>query len=511
MWRSTMKTAGLALLVTLAGCVERDARWEAPLTAEETVTVGEALVTRHEGLGALGVLRPDDLSHRLIALGGAPRVMAASPGAEGVLALDDHQAAIWAPLDGPPRRYPVGVDFDRITFSPEGDRAVLSFSPEGGGDQPVISNPNQIAILDLTDEAGPENPQIRTLRAFGGVPTALQIEDRRAVAGAARQLAWALSDRYVTLFDLLDPGAVERTVHLVPEGSVSEVRPSAVLLGEVGGAPMAFVRAEESPSIYALSFAQAPAPGEVPRPSLSLLVSGPRPTDMILADLPEGRRLLTVNAGDDSLSSLAPESGQSVRVSLDHDVTSIRTFPGESQQLALLWAPQGAQVSLVDLDRFERRRGQAVTTLALPGALVKLIPAPALDRALAWVRLATGQDQLVLLDLAEGTVVPLGINGELMDLHLDPISGQGYAAVRSGAVPGGFAVVGVDVLSEVVTATAVPAGPGSLHLVAGDEGPTLVVVHDDLLGKISRLPAAELGSAPFEVYSGFVLEGVTER
>ncbi|MFN3198901.1 MAG: hypothetical protein ACE366_10890 [Bradymonadia bacterium] len=510
----------LSCLVLCMGCGERDSRWEQSLQVSGVVVLGDSLVYSHPDLQAVSLFTPGELDLRLIALEARPRAVVPSPNGDGVLILDDQRGATWLPVSDEAARirYSMPADFDQAIFSPEGDRAVAFFGPEESTDDasPVIRNPNEIAIFDLTTAPGESNPTPRTLRAFGESLTTLVIDPQRELMGRSRQLAWVLSDQYVTLIDLAEPSATERTIHLVPEGAEETITPAQVLLGEVQDRPMAFIRAEGTEQLFALSFEQAPEDERtIPKPSLNLLVSGRQPSDMVLETLPDGVRVLSVNAGESSVAMVDPVTGRRVRVSVDHDIRQVRTFmamrpEGDEGPYALLWSEGSAHVSVADLTVLETRRSQAVSTLALPGAVRLMEPLPTLRRALAWVE-EEGKETLVILDLDEGTATPLAISGTLQSVRLNPARSWAYATVETPSVEGGFAVVGVELATGRGVSSPVPAGRGELYL-SQVKGETMVVLdHGKLLGEISFVPAAELGQRPFETRRGFMLDGILER
>lgn len=510
--------AGLSvtLLSALVAC-GRPGEWDARLNPGEPVALHEALVYPVPGFESVVVFRPN-VSPEWVSIGGEVRTMVPTPDDQAVLVLDDARGATWIPLgvEEAAVRYTLGADFDEVAFSPTGGhRAVLYFSPHGAPDgrTPIVHNPNEIAILDLDAPPGPLNPTLQSLRAFGEAPQALVVGPETELMGFRRQLVWVLSSQYVTLLDVANPSAPERTVHLLPEGSTEVITPNQVLVGEVDTAPMAFIRAEGSEQVYALSFEEPPARGEIPRPALNLLVSGRSPSDMVLAELPSGSRLISVNSGDNSLAALDPTSGRRVQVQLPHAVRAIRPFvaqrPGGDEEgaYALLWAPGASRISVADLDVLEGRRGQALTTLSLPGAVLQLEPLPELRRALAWV----DGGQLVVLDLDERTATPLTIDGQITELVIDAGESRAYATVQTPNVEGGFAVVGVDLGAIRAVASPVPAGAGRLHLMSARGESMLAIDHESEFGRVSFVPAAELGRTPFETRTGFMLDGVLER
>jgi len=496
----------LVALVTLTGCGRR-AAFDAPLDTRAPVALRSAALYVVPGQDAVALFAPRAGVLRWTELDARPRSAWPAPGGEAVVVLDDEAGATWLAVDRgrvvAARRYDLGADFDAVAFAPDGARFVAYHAP-GGAPEAALRNPNQIALVDAAGAPGPENPVRRTLRAFGSEPTTLVISPLMDIAGARRQLVWALADRYLALFDLAAPAAEEVVVHLTLATDATHVVPRQVVNGVAGDGPAAFVRAGGSDDVFALTFPDVGEPGVVPRPYLNALPCGDRPADLAVVAVDGGPRVFAVNAGDASLAVIDPKTARRRTVPVGLPVSRLLPFhaprdDGRDGRFALLWSPEGEAVVFADLDLAERRGGRALTPLVLDGHVLSVEPLP--GRRAAVARLDS--DRLVILDFDARTATPLAANGSLTDVVVDPSGDRVYAGVAAE----GFSVVVVDVDTGTPASAEVPAGPGRLLLIPGDG--RLLVDHGAETGHLSVLENLE--DARFAEHRGLLLEGALDR
>jgi hypothetical protein len=236
------------ILLALAAC-ERDGHFERPLNPGQARVLDTHLAWVLPEQREVVLVDPSAPHARRVALAGEARATQVAPDGRGWLVLD-FDGATWIPLNGAVRRIPLGGSYQRVAFAPDGARAVL-YAEQGAG--ATLSNPNQIAVLDL--EAGTATE--RTLRSYGSAPQQVVV----APDTAGRPLAWLLAERYLALIDLSLPAAREVVVHLVLAADPREVTPAQVAFGEVDGVPVTFVRALGSDDLFSLTFPEAPSRG----------------------------------------------------------------------------------------------------------------------------------------------------------------------------------------------------------------------------------------------------------
>lgn len=490
----------LCLLAFTAAC-DRAEEFERPLDPQGPLALRSHVAWLVPAYPSVARFDPKSGALQLIALDETPTSAHLAPEAAGLLVLADGLAT-WIPDDGTPVDYPVAGAFSRATFSPEGGRVVLHHGGGGGG---ALTNPNQIAVLDLGAPPGDDNPVHRTLRSFGAVPSAIVVGPRAEVAGANRQLAWVLAERYLSLLDLAAPAAREVVVHLTLAGDPRPVTPTQIVM-TTEGQPTAFVRAGGSDDVFSLTFPDDAPADEVPRPYLNQLPAGAAPTDLVVEPVQDGLRVFTISEQTATISVIDPGTAQRIGVEVGQAVrhllpfTAPRPDDGGAGRFALLWGPNSGAVVFADLDQLAHRRGRALTPLPIQGRVQSVHPLPGRRGAVA--RFA---DRIALLDFDDRTVTPLTAGGEVTALVVDPSGNRVYVGV-AGTV---FSVVSVDVATGAPVATEIPAGRGPLVYVP--EAQRLLVDHGAASGYVSILDPDDLDDGRVSERTGLFLQGVLDR
>lgn len=493
--------AGLALLAC-----DRPAGFDRPLGASPPIGLESHVAWLFAGQPALFTLDPATMRTAIRPLPAPPRISAVAPDRMGLLVLDEQPAAQWIAFDaaGPadPVALPLSAHYSTIVFGPDGRRAVLYQEP--GARAGVLTNPNQVAIVDLSTGAVVE----RTLRSFGDSPQRVVISPPARVAGAERQLAWALSDRYLALIDLAAPEADEVIVHLTLAGDTRSVAPSQVVLADAGEGLSAFVRAEGADDIFALGFDADGDPAAVPRPFLNQLPAGQRPSDLAVLEVDDGVRVFAVEPSLPGLSIIEPITAGRLAVATELPVGRILPFEapraeGGTGRFALLWQVGASGVVFADLDRLEAERGRALTPLVIGGGLSAVTPIPGRRAAVARV----GESRVVMLDFDARTATPLDADSPVVALVVAPDGGAVHLGTRGGSVAaldtGALTAATVSVTDGWDALWALLHVPGAGRLVA--------VLRDDLFGRVVVLPDADFDEGDLVRRDALFLEGLFER
>ncbi len=506
MTRALRASAALALWAALCALAcDRPPGFDRPLDAAEPLVLDRHVVWPLVGQPALFTLDPATMATRFDPLPARPVLSAVSPDRGGLLVLDDRPALSWFRVDaaGPEAVFEAELTgrYGRIAFAPDQRRAVLFHG--GGSAGAVLQNPNQVAIVDL--EAG--RVVERTLRSFGDVPRAIVVSAEAAIAGSPRQLAWALSDRYLALFDLAAPEAEEVIVHLTLAGDTRSVAPTEVTLAEAGDGLAAFVRASGADDIFALGFTDG-QPGVVPRPYLNQLPAGQRPSDFAVVEVEAGPRVFAVEPALPGVSVIEPTTAGRVAVTSDLPVSEILPFEapredGSTGHFALLWQTGAAGVVFADLDALEEHRGRALTPLVIGGALTHVRPIPGRRAAVA----RSGPSRVVMLDFDARTATPLDADSPIQSLIVAPEGDAIFLHTELGSL----AALATDTLiASTVPLTDAPADverllhvPGARRLVA--------VLYDEAHGRVVVSPDAELSPEALRRRDGLFLDGVFDR
>lgn len=483
----------------LSGC-ERDSRFDRAIEAGLPVAVNGYVAWLVPASRSLRLFDPDTLTQRTVALPAAPGRLFPAPDGSGLAVLDD-EGVTWIPMQdegaGAPVRYVVGAAFSAVTFNPENTRLVLHHArgqaPTGG-----LTNLNQIALVDLNQPPGADNPVPRTLRAFGEQPNAIVVAPVDRIGAADRQLAWVLSSRYLVLVDLLAPRATEVSVQLTLEGDDRLVVPVQVVPARSADGPVAFVRAQGTQDLYLFSFDADAAPDAVPRPVLNELPAGIDADDLAVLDFDDGLRAFLVGRTRNQLLIVNPLTSELQAVALEAPASQLVLFraprPADDEEggegnYALAYAPNASVVSFIDLDRVDRRRSRAISTLRLNGGLTRLLPLPGRRAAVATM---IDRKVLNLLDFSARTATPLTAAVDIDAVQPDPEGGAIYVSLpASSTLEGdlGAEVVSLDPDTGSPVRVALPEG-ADLLVVPGAR--RLVAVH----GPLGRVSVFDRNPAP---------------
>ena len=487
----------ITLLAGVAAC-DRDPAFDAPLDPSGPHALRAHMAWVVPGQQEVVFLQPATLALHRVPLVAPPEATHVAPQGQGLLVLDA-EGATWVPVDdaglGAVRRINLDGAYRRVAFAPQANRVVL-FGEAGGG-RATLSNPNQIAIVDLDTGDAVE----RTLRSYGSAPQAIEIGPAGPLAGADRQIAWLLAERYLAVLDLAAPTAQEVVVHLVLADDTREVTPTQVAFAEVDGVQTAFIRAIGSDDVFSLTFPEEAAADAVPRPYLNQLAAAPGPSDLSVETVADGQRVFTCGGG--TLSVTHPMTGRRIAVEVGLPASKMLPFSAPRDddlvegdgRYALLWSQGSNAVVFADLDLVERRGGRALTPLVLSAPVTALFPLPGRRGAVARL----GRIGVALLDFEARTATPLTASGQLVSLVVEPSGDRVHALVEDGA----HAVVTID--SDTGASEAVDlSGGGALLYVPGAD--RVVVDHRHSWGHVSVLHNETITER-----EGVLLEGALDR
>ena len=517
-----------ALALGLTACPDRDPLFDtgldtfAPVAAGQTLTwvdrraavartvdlSGPTVVTRATPLGRDPILA-------VARAGAAAEVLVLSRGSRGEQGVAPAPGTLHAllPAGGPPRTYTVASPFNALAQNADGRFAVAYFRA-GAASERLLSNPNQIAVVDLAAAPSDRNPALRTVRSFGGVPNEVVFSPPMMISGSARTLAVVLSDAYVTLLDLANPARPEISVRLTLPEDARAIRPTQVLFdGEQG---TVYVRAAASNDVYALRLVPVTPDGPQAndfRPSINQLAAGLNPSDMALIGAAAERKLLVVSPGSRDARVIDARANTTVTIPLDAAATRILLFTGASPRdpmpaaRALLYgAPRGAAaVSFLELNDITARRGQNVETVALPRSVESLLPLPERDAVMIDHASAEATGQISLLDLTRRTVSPILAEVSLTGARFDSDRQRLWVAPRGNTRVGWvdlrtFSPGEVRLDQPVVGVIPLPGPMGAPGRV--------VALHEGAEGALTLLDAADLRRETARTVRGFLLENL---
>ena len=301
------------------------------------------------------------------------------------------------PADGKPARtFTVGSRFNALAQSGDGQFAVLHFvqGAKAASDD-VLFNPNEIAVIDLDKpEAMAVTP--RTLRSFGSAPLEVVFSPPLTVSGRKLRLAVALSEGYVTLFDLERVGAAEASVPLTLNlNDTRRIRPVQVLFEQKDPTGSDAVRAHRRRERRLRHPPARPWRKWTGRndfaPVLSLLAAGNVPVTWRCSTGPTGRPPAGGRVGQQGghrhRSAHQPGHVHPARGSGVADPALRGTSPSDPKvrPRALLFSPGGAaQVAFLDLDQVEDLRTRNLDSRPMSATAESIVPL--LEQGLVAVR-----------------------------------------------------------------------------------------------------------------------------
>lgn len=523
-----MRATSLTLLLVVAasGC-PRTTAFDAKLAVTSPVVIGERLAYLDRTRERVTLLEPLTGDVRHVALGRRPSFVRASPDharlhvlTEGWLATKQGEASeeprlyVIDPDTGAVDVFPLGSPFDRLRVSADGRWALAHFAADAApSDDEVFRNPNSVAVVDL--EQG--EVRAKNVRSFGDVPIGVLFSPPTMApqgGGDERTLAVVLAPGTLTVLDVTAPERREVTVRLTLPGSDAVVVPNRLVFVPEAGA--AYVQADGTDDVFVLTLtARAPVSDDDNDfvVSINTLAAGTGPADVLPFDDGERRRILVANQGSQDLTVIDGLTSEYFTLAVGERVDRVLGFPTGDPSIAIVFsqAARGRSVHLVELADIEERKGAAVTTLdaAVRIANIDLVP----GQPLALVMHEDAEAALSLLDLRDGTMSPVAGDGKLLDFAVTP-DGRSLA----GTVQGQPQRVGVlDLVT--VTARALVLDQRADDVLAlrprdddSGAGGTVVVVHDDPLGRVTVVPdATNATSDDLFVLGGFLLEGVLDE
>lgn len=524
-----MTRATLSLLLLLgAACGDRARLWDAPLAVQGPLKAGGQAFWVDSTRGTVFALSPGSAgAPATVAMRKVPRnasFVAPSPSGDLLLVLSAGKEAVYKDqaseepgltvlrpvASAAPevvRFYPLGRGLDRLAISADGTRA-LAYTSGASGQAGVFRNPNEIALVDLGQPAGSENPLPRTVRSFGSAPIGVVFSPPMPIpapGGPARTLAVVLAAGYLTFLDLDHPARREITVPLVKPESASSVIPKQLFFSPQTGT--VFVRADGASDLYSLTLTPRTAQGGNENdfvPSINQPSSGKTPLDMALFSDAKRDMILTANASGD-LALIDAATSQFSILPLGEPVDTLLLTPASSPTLALAYSRKqpAPRIHFVELKGLAEGLTKNLTTRKLDQAVHQLVATP--DGKQALVVHNDARTVVSILDLAgeHHTVSP--IQGQL------PLGSFDFASGSAGTflvgVSAGLSRLGLLDLANLHAADLRLDGPPARVVALGDR---IIVDHGAAEGMVTVVPRAGATRDECQVLFGFLLSGLLD-
>lgn len=327
--------------------------------------------------------------------------------------------------DAAPPAYAIGSPFDRVAVSPDDSIAIAYFSAAGPDRNGFFRNPNELAIIDLTQPPSDTNPTLKTIRSFGAVPQGISLSPPMAIAGtsdpAPRTFAFILADNDLTVLDASHPDRDETSIRLDIAGAT--VTPREVVFAP--NTASAYVRSDHARDVLQviLTADQPVGNGNDFRPQLAELGAGGGPTDIAVYDDASGKRYVlaaTPNTGE--VVVIDADTAQFRSIPTNDPIDRIMLFPTNEAPTMALFASVNARiprVQVLDLTHIEDPLTAAsMEQVVLDQPIMDVVPVP--DRDLAMIVHDDQRTVLGLLDMDTRSTSPLLGVGKLDSYDFSP-------------------------------------------------------------------------------------------
>ena len=401
-----------------------------------------------------------------------------------------------------PVAYAIGSPFDRVAVAPDNSIAIAYFSAAGPDSAGFFRNPNEMAIIDLTQPPSDTNPTLKTIRSFGSVPEGVTLSPPMVVPGTGepRTFGFILSSNNLTVLDVTHPERREISIRLDLGGP-------AVIPKEVVFAPKtasAYVRSDNARDVLQVILEQAVQ--ETPeandyRPVLAELGAGGGPTDIAVYDDASGKRfILAATPNTKEVVIIDADTAQFRSIPIADPIDRIILFPtgGDVPPHKALFASIGAKmkrVYVLDLENITDPLQQVgLRPIPLDKSISDVVPVPGRD--LAMLVHDDNRTVLGLLDMdTESTSPMLGL-GKLDSYDFSPDGSHLIGATPSISRVG---FVALDNLHP----TDFRLDDPPVRVLSTQNG-KIFVDHGDPLGHATIIPSTSAARGEATVLSGFL-------
>ncbi len=441
------------------------------------------------------------------------RLFVITRGEEAIHAGEIDQAPLFWELDPanpdtPATAYAIGSPFDRVAVSDDGQLAIAYFSAAGPDDTGFFRNPNELAVIDLTQPPSDANPVLKTIRSFGSVPTGVELSPPMVVPGAAdatpRTFAFVLADNNLTVLDATHPTRDDISIRLDLGGLAVTPRQVVFALNTA----TAYVRSDNASDVLQVLIEPDSGGSNDYRPLLAQLGAGGGPTDIAVYDDPDSiRYLLAATPNTGAVVVIEADTGTFRSVPVADPIDRIVLFPsgpGVTPHEALLAsiASDLDTLHVLDLTHIEDPLVQpSVDDITLDQPVRDVVPVPGRDLAL--VVHDDARTVLGLLDMSTESTSPLLGVGRLDSYDFTP-DGATLIGATLGIARVGF--VALDNLHP--TDFRLDDPPAS---VLATENGKIFVDHGDPLGHATIIPSATATRDQATVLIGFLTADLLDK
>lgn len=402
--------------------------------------------------------------------------------------------------------------YDTLVARDDGRFVIAYHGPASlGGAERVLFNPNELAIVDLSEPASA--PQIVTLQ--GPRPSTIQYAAPFTLADPNTLLHQALvfATGSVSLLDLTTEVEVDRQrrIPLAEPSLQAGVTPSSTFLSSEDPADpndlTLYVTATGVDELFAIDLLPAdPATGRTIQPAINQVSTGISPGSMHPFVLNGRDKLLIVSrTGAASVSIVDAATGNVTRIPIERGADGALVWEqvenGEVRPQALLYRSRDSIAQFVDLPLFERQGTGAIRSLQL-GSSIDSIARVGDDASLRAVARHTNGNGLDVIELDRRAVAPIPSTVTLQEFA---IAGDVLFTVATNVER----LLAVDLNTQAPSE--VPMLAAGERVAVSPESNTLLVDHGRNTGWYSLFDLATFREGPRDERIGVALHGVLDR
>lgn len=362
---------------------------------------------------------------------------------------DDEKPSLTVIEDRDARRIDLESPHSALSIDPQGRYVALFAAPNQGVQATFVENPNEIVIVDLSDDS--VTP--RTIRSYGGRPQRVSFTQELLLPGGPRRLLVVETDQDVHLLDLdnvkRQPRRPEITVRLTSGQSAVALRPAGIAVDDGDPAKnddaRIGIRIAGNTNVFTLTLVPETAttaeePGSEPndfRPEVNLTDVGGVPGDIVFVRTDVGLRLAAVVPNPPSAVLVDPTTSIATTVALPEPysrialITNVVQSAGGADTVLLYGASGSRGVAFWSLGRATGQQSyRSVEVVTLGSPIQKLVDVPPPRPELKV--LDSGANTFFVLNLASRTAAPLTTLAT-PQLHVAPDGQRLWAFQRGGA------------------------------------------------------------------------------
>jgi hypothetical protein len=416
------------------------------------------------------------------------------------------------PQDGSPTTsYTVGAQFDNLTFDPNKKFAVLYHGVENELNQQGIYNPNEIALIDLTQDPGDNNPLIMSVAVDGRRLRSIAFVPSVTIGSAERQLLVFMTEGAVRILDLDNPlGAVSPKIPLVVKNDPSTVVPVQVLARDEelpsaddtqGRAARLFVRSEGTEDVFSISLTMDTTLGGL-RATIDQHESGGVPLDIAAVEDEEQPYLviLSRNGSQYKLNVVDIDTNSVFNIPLAHAATQILLRDGVDSKELVLYGNGSTGVSYLTVNGLGLEKENNLFDVSVPGNIDNVVELDA-NRLLL---LPDNYQDLILMNLSTKKMTRLSSTGE-HDWSQALVYGDRFFLLA----PDNERVDFLDLVSEHPDTLLLDDRAVSLHFARGEK--LGMVMHQTKSGRVTVFPLDNPTRSNAKVVDGLWLKDMLDR